>query len=77
MLDPTSSSTCPPLACAFLALVDDGAERDQRSVPRAVVAALAAVALALAVPLGWLADNPIAVLGPKVHAAALDDEAPA
>jgi hypothetical protein len=77
MLDSTSSSHCPPLANAFLALIDDGAERDQRSLPRAVVAALAAVALALAVPLGWLAQNPVAVLGPKVHAAALDEEAPA
>jgi hypothetical protein len=77
MLDSTSSSHCPPLACAFLALVDDGAEPDQRSLPRAVVAALAAVALALAVPLGWFAQNPAAVLGPKVHIAVLDDEAPA
>jgi hypothetical protein len=77
MLDSTSSSHCPPLANAFLALVDDDAERDQRSLPRAVVAALAAVVLALAVPLGWLAENPVAVLGSKVHVALLDDEAPA
>jgi hypothetical protein len=74
MLETTSSQ---PLAHAFLALADDGAEPPSRSLPVAVVAALAAVTLALAVPLGWLAQHPVAVLGSKTHAALLlDNEAP-
>ena len=62
MREPTSS---PRLARAFLALADDGALAPRRSLPRAVVAALAAVVLALAVPLGWLAEHPVAVLSSK------------
>jgi hypothetical protein len=74
MLDTTSSQ---PLAHAFLALADDGADPPPRSLPVALAAALAAVTLALAAPLGWLAQNPVAVLGSKTHAALLlDDEAP-
>jgi hypothetical protein len=76
MPEPTPLSACPPLARAFLALAGDGPEADQRSLPRAVVAALAAVVLALAVPLGWIAENPVAVLGTKAHPGLLDDEAP-
>jgi hypothetical protein len=72
MLDPTSSQ---PLAHAFLALADDGAEPAPRSLPVAVAAALAAVTLALAAPLGWLAEHSVAVLGSKSHVSLLDDEA--
>jgi hypothetical protein len=65
-----------PLAYAFLALADDGAEPSRRSPGVAVAAALAAVTLALAAPLGWIAQHPVAVLGSKTHAALLlDDEA--
>jgi hypothetical protein len=73
-------SSCPmpalPLAHAFLALADDGAEPRRRSFPMAVVAALAAVTLALGAPLAWLADHPVAALGSKGAAALVDDEAP-
>jgi hypothetical protein len=72
MLDPTSSQ---PLAHAFLTLADDGSKPAPRSLPVAVAAAVAAVTLALAVPLGWLAEHPIAVLGSKSHVSLLDDEA--
>jgi hypothetical protein len=64
----------PPLAHAFLALADDGDPPPRRSLPVAIVAALAAVTLALGVPLGWLADHPSAVLASKSHVALLDDE---
>jgi hypothetical protein len=66
----------PALAHAFLALADDGAEATQRSLPRAFAAAVAAVTLALGVPLGWLADHPVPVLASKAHAGLLDDETP-
>jgi hypothetical protein len=69
--------SAPPLAHAFLALADDGAEPRRRSLPLAVVAALAAVTLALGAPLAWLADHPVAAVGAKGAAALLDDEAPA
>jgi hypothetical protein len=62
MREPTSSLR---LARAFLALADDGALAPRRSLPLAVVAALTAVVLALAAPLGWLADHPVAVLSSK------------
>jgi hypothetical protein len=55
----------PPLARAFLALSDDGAPQPTRSPRRAAVAALTALALAVAVPLGWLAEHPVAVLSSK------------
>jgi enoyl-CoA hydratase/carnithine racemase len=67
----------PPLAHAFLALADDDSEPRRRSLPVAIVAAVAAVALALGAPLAWLADHPVAALGAKGAAALLDDEAPA
>jgi hypothetical protein len=54
---------------------DDGAQPAQRSLPVAVAAALAAVTLALGVPLGWVAQHPVAVLGSKSHVMLLDDEA--
>ena len=44
----------PPLAHAFLALADDDAFVDQRSRPRVLAAAVAAVVLALGAPLGFL-----------------------
>jgi hypothetical protein len=62
-------ATSAPLAHAFLALADDGAEADQRTLPRVLAAAAAAVVLALGVPLGWLAvkpaDHPVAALSAK------------
>jgi hypothetical protein len=67
----------PPLAHAFLALADDDSEPRRRSLPVAIVAAIAAVALALGAPLAWLADHPVAVLGAKGAATLLDDEPPA
>ena len=64
----------PPLAHAFLALADDDAAPDQRTLPRVVVAAVAAVALAVGAPLGFLvvkpSDQPVATLATKVS---LDD----
>ena len=45
----------PPLARAYLALADDPAPAiAQASLPRAVVALLAAFVLALAAPLAWV-----------------------
>jgi hypothetical protein len=69
MREPTSSL---PLARAFLALAGDGPEPVRRSPGRAVAAALAAAVLALAVPLGWLADHQLPVLASKT--ALVDDE---
>jgi hypothetical protein len=47
-------SSHPPLARAYLALADDPAPpAAQRSLPRAVLALIAAVVLALAVPQAW------------------------
>jgi hypothetical protein len=44
-----------PLADAYLALIDDPAPAvGQRSVPRAVLALIAALVLALAAPLAWI-----------------------
>jgi hypothetical protein len=62
-----------PLAHAFLALCDDGKPR-RRSPRLAVAAVAAALTLALGLPLGWLAGQPVAALGAKI--ALLDDEAP-
>jgi len=63
-------TTSLPLADAFLALSDDGAVADQRTAPRVVAAALATVALAVGVPLGWYltprAAHPVAALSSKV-----------
>jgi hypothetical protein len=66
MRPPTSLS----LAHAFLALSDDGAPADGRqTLPRMVAATLAAVALAVGVPLGWYvtprAAHPVAALSSK------------
>jgi len=61
------------LAYAFLALADDEALPSQRTMPRIVTAALAAVLLAAGTPLGFLVvkDHPVAALNSKVW---LDDE---
>jgi hypothetical protein len=51
----TLPSVHPPLARAYLALADDPAPAAaQRSLPRAVVALLAALVLAAAAPLSWV-----------------------
>ena len=56
----------PPLAHAFLALAD-GELPDQRTLPRVVTAALAAVLLAVGAPFGFLVvkDHPVAALNSK------------
>jgi hypothetical protein len=64
----------PPLAHAFLALADDPDAADQRTLPRALVAALAAAVLAIGTPLALLmADQPLVALSSKVTLAQ-DDE---
>jgi hypothetical protein len=70
------------LAHAFLALGDDGAEAPaRRSLQKAVVAAVAVLALATAAPVSWLApakphDQPAAtVAGSKAWHLADEDEA--
>ena len=64
-----------PLAHAFLALADADEPADQRSLPRALTAAAAALVLALGVPLSFLAasphEQPVAALSSKFT---LDDE---
>jgi hypothetical protein len=66
---PMRPATSLPLANAFLALSDDGVSPDQRTLPRMVTATLAAVALAVGVPLGWYlaprAAHPVATLSSK------------
>ena len=63
-----------PLAHAFLALADDGAEAGRRTVPRMLVAAAASVVLAVGVPLGWyVSEKPVGALSSKT-ALAQDDE---
>jgi hypothetical protein len=63
------------LADAFLALADDDVVAEQRSRPRMLAAACAAVVLALGAPAGYLSahpsDHPVAALSSK-HG--LDDE---
>ena len=69
-------ATSIPLADAFLALCDDDAPAGQRTLPRALAATLAAVALALGLPLGTHVipkAHPLAALSPKPSFAA--DEA--
>ena len=70
-------ATSTPLAQAFLALADDGAEAEQRTLPRMLAAAAASVVLALGVPLGWYlakpSEKPVATLSSK-SAVAPDEE---
>ena len=67
----------PPLAHAFLALADDDAAVDQRTRPRVLVAALAAVVLAFGTPLGYVSlrqsDHPVGALSSKLSFGS-DDE---
>jgi hypothetical protein len=65
-------ATSIPLADAFLALSDDGAQAEQRTLPRALTATAAALALALGLPLGWHVTpkaHPVAALSSKVSLA--------
>ena len=66
----------PQLAYAYLALADDPAPVDQRTLPRVVAAAVATVVLAVGAPLGLLvvnpSDHPIGPLSSK--SALVDDE---
>jgi hypothetical protein len=71
-------STLPPLARAHLALADDlDSAVGQHSLPRALVATAAAVALALATPLAWataIQDEPPAATVVKAADVVEDDE---
>jgi uncharacterized membrane protein len=74
MSEPTSRL---PLAHAFLALGDDGELPSQRSLPRVLVALVAAAALACATPAAWAAsaatrhaDQPVATLSSKPYGTA-------
>jgi hypothetical protein len=71
---PTTSLS---LADAFLALSDDGGATDQRTLPRVVAATVAAVVLAVGVPLGWhltpRAAHPVAALSSKTALADSDE----
>ena len=72
----SSPSTHPPLAHAYLALVDDPAPAvGQRSLSRAVPALIAALVLALAAPQAWIStahgqprDTPAATAVKAGHA---------
>ncbi len=55
----------PPLAHAFLALADDEQLPSQRTLPRVVVAAIAAWVLAFGLPLAMSMQHPVAVLSSK------------
>ena len=55
----------PPLAHAFLALADDERLPSQRTLPRVVVAAIAAWVLAVGLPLAVSMQHPLAVLSSK------------
>jgi hypothetical protein len=65
-----------PLAHAFLALADDDLDGDQRSLPRVLAAAAAAVVLAVGAPLGLIvvkpSDHPVPAISSKFSL--LDDE---
>jgi hypothetical protein len=69
-------SAPPPLALAYLALADDPAPATpQASLPRAVVALIATLVLALAAPLAWVSvahgqprDTPAATAAKGGHA---------
>jgi hypothetical protein len=74
---PMRPATSIPLADAFLALSDDGAPAGRRSLPRALAATVAAVVLALGLPLGSRVlpkAHPVAALSPKTAFAADDAE---
>ena len=66
-----------PLAHAFLALADEPAGVDQRTLPRVFAAAVATVVLAVGAPLGFLVVNPsdhaIGPLAGSKFALTLDD----
>jgi hypothetical protein len=70
-------ATSIPLADAFLALSDDGVVAEQRTLPRVVTATLAALILAVGVPLGWYltphATHPVATLSSKTALADIDE----
>jgi hypothetical protein len=63
----------PSLAHAFLALADDDAPPARRSPATAVAALLAALVIAIGVPLAWLVEHPVAALGAKAGAALVDE----
>ena len=65
---PAPAPMSPPLAHAFLALADDDAALDQRTLPRVLAAAAAAVVLALGAPLGL----PRRRTRPTIRSAALE-----
>jgi len=82
---PSSTAFAVPgpnrLAHAFLARAGDGPPQPlQRSLTRFAAALAAAVVLAFAAPLGWLAlpampaDQPAATLGASSKAVAADDD---
>jgi hypothetical protein len=68
----------PQLAYAYLALADDDQAAPQRTLPRVMAAAAAAVVLAVGAPLGFFlvnpSDQPIGPLTSKLALAAADDE---
>jgi hypothetical protein len=61
-----SAPMSSPLAYAFLALADDDPLPDQRTLPRVLVAALAAFVLAIGLPLAVSMQHPVAALSSKV-----------
>jgi hypothetical protein len=63
--DRPSAPMVPPLAHAFLALADDDSLPEQRTLPRVVVAVIAAWALAIGLPLALSTQHPPAVLSAK------------
>lgn len=64
----------PPLAHAFLALADDATLPDQRTLPRVLVAAIAAIVLAAGLPLAVSMQHPVAALSSKIAITADLDE---
>ena len=62
---PPLRAMVPPLAHAFLALADYDSLPDQRTLPRVLVAAIAAWVLALGLPLAMSMQHPVAVLSSK------------
>jgi hypothetical protein len=76
LLGKTGREVTPQLAHAFLALSDDEVIVEQRSVPRAVAAAAAAVVLAVGAPLAFMVVKPGDHPQPAVSSkfSLLDDE---